>query len=81
METRPEYPIEKARKILEADGAFLSDEELRQLVNVLTLLAEIEVKGNTQITKLNHEESNSIHQSEHGRTGAGGEPEISRRAA
>ena len=39
-----EYPLEKARVILEEDGTFLNDDELKQLVNVLTLLAKQEAE-------------------------------------
>ncbi len=35
-----EYPLEKARKILEDDDTYLPEDELKQLVNVLTLIAQ-----------------------------------------
>ncbi len=34
-----EYPPEKARKILEADGIYLTEDELKRFVDVLTLMA------------------------------------------
>ncbi len=41
-----EYPIEKARVILEEDGTVLTNEELQQLVDVLTLIAKQEAELN-----------------------------------
>ena len=41
-----EYPIEKARVILEEDGTVLTNEELHQLVDVLTLIAKQEAELN-----------------------------------
>ncbi len=39
-----EYPLEKARKILEEDGAKLNDVELKKVVAALTLLAKKEAE-------------------------------------
>lgn len=37
-----EYPITKAREILERDGTFLPDDELERIVKVLSLMASQE---------------------------------------
>lgn len=36
------YPIEQARKILQDDGTFLTEDELQRFVDVLTLIAQQE---------------------------------------
>jgi hypothetical protein len=38
------YPLDKARKLLEEDGTLLTEDELKQLVSVLTLLAQKEAE-------------------------------------
>ncbi len=50
-----EYPVEKARKILEEDNTFLNDSELNQLIKVLTLLAEQEAELLTKSPHNQHE--------------------------
>lgn len=44
------YPLDKARKILEEDGIKLTDYELEQFVNILTLLAQQEAELSTKTT-------------------------------
>ena len=41
-----EYPLEKARAILQEDGTIVTDEELLQIVEILTLLAKTEAELN-----------------------------------
>lgn len=50
-ETTYEYPLEKARKILEEDGTTLSEAELKKVVAALTLLA----KKEAELLNLKHE--------------------------
>jgi tRNA1(Val) A37 N6-methylase TrmN6 len=39
-----EYPLKKARAILQEDGTIVTDEELQQIVEILTLLAKTEAE-------------------------------------
>lgn len=39
-----EYPLEKAKEILERDGIYLEQPDLEQLVTALTLLAQKEAE-------------------------------------
>lgn len=46
------YPLDKAKKILAEDGIILTNHELEQLVNILTLLAQQEAEFSTKTTNI-----------------------------
>jgi hypothetical protein len=46
VEKSYQYPLEKARAILQEDGTIVTDDELRQIVEILTLLAKSEAELN-----------------------------------